>query len=71
MTDTSEQHRHRCETRHLIRQVSERGREWVRQYLDDKRVAGRQAGRPSFARISLSKPSAAIADKKGNGSECF
>ncbi len=43
MTDTSDQHRHRCETRHLIRQVSERGREWVRQYLDDKRVAGRQA----------------------------
>ena len=43
MTDASEQHRHRCETRHLIRQVSERGREWVRQYLDDKRVAGRQA----------------------------
>ena len=42
MTDTSEQHRHRCETRHLIRQVSERGREWVRQYLDDKRVAGRR-----------------------------
>ena len=25
MMDTSEQHRHRCETRHLIRQVSERG----------------------------------------------
>ena len=43
MTDTREQHRHRCETRYLIRQVSERGREWVRQYLDDKRVAGRQA----------------------------
>lgn len=43
MMDASEQHRHRCETRHLIRQVSERGREWVRQYLDDKRVAGRQA----------------------------
>ena len=42
MTDTSEQHRHRCETRLLIRQVSERGREWVRQYLDDKRVAGRR-----------------------------
>ena len=42
MTDASEQHRHRCETRHLIRQVSERGREWVRQYLDDKRVAGRR-----------------------------
>ena len=43
MTDASEQHRHRCETRHLIRQASERGRDWVRQYLDDKRVAGRQA----------------------------
>ena len=42
MTDTSEQHRHRCETRHLIRQASERGREWVRQYLDDKAVAGRR-----------------------------
>ena len=31
MMDASEQHRHRCETRLLIRQVSERGREWVRQ----------------------------------------
>ena len=43
MTDTSEQHRHRCEVRFLIRAARERGREWGRQYLDDKRVAGRQA----------------------------
>ena len=43
MTDASEQHRHRCEVRSLIRAARERGREWVRQYLDDKRVAGRQA----------------------------
>ena len=43
MTDASEQHRHRCEVRFLIRAARERGREWVRQYLDDKRVAGRQA----------------------------
>ena len=43
MTDASEQHRHRCEVRFLIRAARDRGREWVRQYLDDKRVAGRQA----------------------------
>ena len=43
MTDASEQHRHRCEVRSLIRAARERGREWARQYLDDKRVAGRQA----------------------------
>ena len=28
-----------------------------------------QAGRPSFARISMSKSNAAIADKKGSGSD--
>ena len=45
MTDTSDQHRHRCEVRTLILAIAQpgRGREWVRQYLDDKRVAGRQA----------------------------
>lgn len=42
MTDASEQHRHRCEVRFLIVAARERGREWVRQYLGDKRVAGRQ-----------------------------
>ena len=42
MTDTSEQHRHRCEVRFLIRAARERGREWVRQYLDSKPVAGRR-----------------------------
>lgn len=42
MADASEQHRHRCEVRFLIRAVREHGREWVRQYLGDKRVAGRQ-----------------------------
>lgn len=45
MRITSEQHRHRCEVRALIQAIArpDRGREWVRQYLDDKRVAGRQA----------------------------
>ena len=45
MTDASGQHRHRCEVRTLIQAIAQsgRGREWVRQYLDDKRVAGRQA----------------------------
>ena len=42
MTDASEQHRHRCEVRFLIRAARERGREWVRQYLDSKPVAGRR-----------------------------
>lgn len=42
MTDASEQHRHRCEVRSLIRAARERGREWVRQYLDSKPVAGRR-----------------------------
>ena len=43
MTDTSDQHRHRCEVRTLIRAIAQpgRGREWVRQYLDHKAVAGR------------------------------
>ena len=42
MTDASEQHRHRCEVRSLIRAARDRGREWVRQYLDSKPVAGRR-----------------------------
>lgn len=42
MTDASEQHRHRCEVRFLIRAARERGREWVRQYIDSKPVAGRR-----------------------------
>ena len=44
MTDTSDQHRHRCEVRTLIQAIArpDLGREWVRQYLDDKRVAGRR-----------------------------
>jgi len=42
VTDASEQHRHRCEVRSLIRAARERGREWVRQYLDSKPVAGRR-----------------------------
>ena len=42
MTDASDQHRHRCEVRSLIRAARERGREWVRQYLDSKPVAGRR-----------------------------
>ena len=42
MTDASEQHRHRCEVRSLIRAARECGREWVRDYLDSKPVAGRR-----------------------------
>lgn len=38
----NETHRHRCEVRMLIRAVKERGRQWVKEYLDDKRVAGRK-----------------------------
>ncbi len=41
--DEMERHRHECEVRMLLCQADKRGREWVRQYLDDKRVAGRQA----------------------------
>lgn len=40
---SSEQYRHQCEVRHLITQARERGRDWVRAYLDHKAVAGRQA----------------------------
>ena len=44
MTDTSEQYRHECEVRTLIRAIAEpgRGRPWVRDYLDHKSVAGRR-----------------------------
>lgn len=37
--------RHRCEVRTLIRAASDpvKGRAWVREYLADKRVAGRAA----------------------------
>lgn len=41
-TDT-ETHRHRCEVRTLIRFSANKGRAWVRDYLADKRVAGRAA----------------------------
>lgn len=41
MTDTSEEYRHRCEVRELIRAIPLRGREWVRDYLASKPVAGR------------------------------
>ncbi|WP_270175192.1 helix-turn-helix domain-containing protein [Diaphorobacter sp. ED-3] len=54
MTATSEQHRHRCEVRFLIRAARERGREWVRQCLDDRRVAGRQAQLPPVAWVAKS-----------------
>lgn len=40
---SADQHRHRCEVRYLIRLAQEQGRERVRAYLDDRRVAGRQA----------------------------
>lgn len=39
---STEEHRHRCEVRWLIRQTRERGRAWVRAYLGDKRVEGRR-----------------------------
>lgn len=42
MTDTSEQHRHECEVRTLIRAARDKGRKWVRDYLDSKPVAGRR-----------------------------
>ena len=44
MKDASEQHRHRCEVRTLLRAIAEpgRGRAWVRDYLDSKPVAGRR-----------------------------
>lgn len=35
--------RHRCEVRTLIRFSANKGRAWVRDYLADKRVAGRAA----------------------------
>ena len=46
MTDASEQHRHRCEVRTLLRAIAEpgRGRAWVRDYLDSKPVAGLMRG---------------------------
>ena len=39
----NETHRHRCEVRTLIRFSANKGRAWVRDYLADKRVAGRAA----------------------------
>ncbi len=44
MTDSSEQHRHECEVRNLIRAIAEpgKGRGWVRDYLESKPVAGRR-----------------------------
>ena len=38
----TEEHRHRCEVRWLIRAAQENGRAWVRAYLGDKRVEGRR-----------------------------
>lgn len=35
--------RHRCEVRTLLRASANKGRAWVRDYLADKRVAGRAA----------------------------
>ncbi len=39
---STEEHRHRCEVRWLIRAAQEKGRAWVRAYLGDKRVDGRR-----------------------------
>ena len=39
----TETHRHRCEVRTLLRASANKGRAWVRDYLADKRVAGRAA----------------------------
>ena len=43
MLSTMETHRHRCEVRTLLRASANKGRAWVRDYLADKRVAGRAA----------------------------
>ena len=40
---STEEQRHRCEVRELIRAAQEKGRAWVRAYLGDKRVDGRAA----------------------------
>ena len=39
---STEEHRHRCEVRWLIRAAQEKGRAWVRAYLDHKAVAERR-----------------------------
>jgi hypothetical protein len=39
----TETERHRCEVRTLLRASANKGRAWVRDYLADKRVAGRAA----------------------------
>ena len=39
----TETERHRCEVRTLLRASTNKGRAWVRDYLADKRVAGRAA----------------------------
>lgn len=39
----TEKHRHRCEVRTLLRFSVNKGEAWVRDYLADKRVAGRAA----------------------------
>lgn len=41
MDKYSEEYRHRCEVRELIRMRVLYGREWLRQYLMDKRVSAR------------------------------
>lgn len=43
MLSTMETHRHRCEVRTLLRFSVNKGKAWVRDYLADKRVAGRAA----------------------------
>ena len=39
----TETERHRCEVRTLLRAAANKGRAYVRDYLADKRVAGRAA----------------------------
>lgn len=41
MTADIDQHRHRCEVRTLLRAAQQKGRQYVRDYLDSKPVAAR------------------------------
>lgn len=43
INDQTERYRHECEVRCLLRAATNKGRAWVRDYLADKRVAGRAA----------------------------
>ena len=61
MTDA--QHRHQCEVRQLIkwRTDARKGAQWVRDYLNDAKVAGRRAALVRDIKDQL--------DKGNNGTE--